>query len=75
MYEVLDRQTIKSEILRHLYVAKRGYASKKVTCGSYSMYFLQVENWLPMAGCFWVCMMLFPLAVGRMPYNRSRWRL
>ena len=67
MYEVLDKQTIKSEILRHLYVAKRGYASKKVTCGSYSMYFLQVENWLPMADYFCVCIMPSPLAVGSMP--------
>ena len=29
MYEVLDKDTIKSEILPHLSVAKRGYVSKK----------------------------------------------
>ena len=28
MYEVLDKDTIKSEILPHLYVAKRSYVSK-----------------------------------------------
>ena len=28
MYEVLDKDTIKSEILPHLPVAKRGYVSK-----------------------------------------------
>ena len=28
MYEVLDKDTIKSEILPHLSVAKRGYVSK-----------------------------------------------
>ena len=28
MYEVLDKDTMKSEILLHLPVAKRGYASK-----------------------------------------------
>ena len=40
MYEVPDKDTIKSKILGHLSVSKRGYASKKVTCGSYSMYLL-----------------------------------
>ena len=30
MYEVLDKQTIKSEILRHLSVAKRSYTSKRL---------------------------------------------
>ena len=29
MYEVLDKDTIKSEILPHLSVAKRGYVSKR----------------------------------------------
>jgi len=28
MYEVLDKDTIKSEILPHLSVAKRGYVTK-----------------------------------------------
>ena len=28
MYEVLDKDTVKSEILPHLPAAKRGYASK-----------------------------------------------
>ena len=28
MHEVLDKDTIKSKILRHLSVAKRGYVSK-----------------------------------------------
>ena len=28
MYEVLNKETLKSEILPHLSVAKRGYASK-----------------------------------------------
>jgi len=28
MYEVLDKDTIKSEILPHLSVAKRGFATK-----------------------------------------------
>ena len=31
MYEVLDKDTIKSEILPHLSVAKRGCVSNKVT--------------------------------------------
>ena len=49
MYEVLDKDTIKSEILPHLSVAKRGYVSKKLPGGSYSIHSLQVENRLPMA--------------------------
>ena len=49
MYEVLDKDTIKSEILPHLSVAKRGYGSKKLPGGSYSIHSLQVENRLPMA--------------------------
>ena len=63
MYEVLDKDTIKSEILPHLSVAKRGYVSKKLPGGSYSIHSLQVENRLPMAhaSCFhlasqgWCC--------------------
>lgn len=30
MYEVPDKDTIKSKILRHLSVSKRGYASKRL---------------------------------------------
>ena len=38
MYEVLDKDTMKSEILPHLSVAKRGYVSKSnqeevIQCG------------------------------------------
>ena len=37
VYEVLDKGTMKSEILHHLPVAKRGYDSKRWLGGSYSM--------------------------------------
>ena len=37
MYEVPDKGTVKSEILHHLPVAKRGYDSKRWLGGSYSM--------------------------------------
>ena len=37
MYEVPDKGTMKSEILHHLPVAKRGYDSKRWLGGSYSM--------------------------------------
>ena len=49
MYEVLDKDTIKSEILPHLSGAKRGYVLKRRLGGSHLMYSLQVENRLPMA--------------------------
>ncbi len=49
MYEVLDKDTIKSEILPHLSVSKRGHVSKKLPGGSYSIHSLQVENRLSMA--------------------------
>ena len=43
MYEVLDKDTIKIEILPHLSVAKRGYV------GGHSVHSLQVENGLSVA--------------------------
>ena len=49
MYEVLDKDTIKSEILPHLSVAKRGYVLKRRSGGSHLMYSLQVENGLSVA--------------------------
>ena len=49
MYEVLDKDTIKSEILPHLSGAKRGCVLKRRSGGSHLMYSLQVENRLPMA--------------------------
>ena len=49
MYEVLDKDTIKSEILPLLSVTKCGCVLKRRSSGSHLMYSLQVENRLPMA--------------------------
>ena len=75
MYEVLDKDTIKFEILPHLSVAKRGYASESDLAEVIPYVLYKLRAWLPMADYFCVCMMLFPLVVGRMPSNCSRWRL
>ena len=54
MYEVLDKDTVKSEILPHLSVAKRGYVSKSdlVEVIQYILYKLKT-------GCQWH---MFPAA-------------
>ena len=39
MYEVLDKDTIKIEILPHLSVAKHGYATKMTSRRSFSVSF------------------------------------
>ena len=50
MYKVLNKDTIKSEILLHLSVAKRGDASKKGDLvGELSIHALQVESLFPVA--------------------------
>ena len=38
MYEVLDKDTIKSEILPYLSVAKRGYVTKETWWRSFSAF-------------------------------------
>ena len=75
MHKVLDGDMMKSEMLSHLSVTKRGHVSESDPGGSYSIRPLQVEShWLPMADYFCVCMVLPPLAVGSMPCNRLHWR-
>ena len=54
MYEVLDKQTIKSEILRHLYVAKRGYASKRLLAEVIQCIFYKLKT-----GCQWQVISVF----------------
>ena len=49
MYEVLHKDSMKSEILPHLSVAKRGYASKSNPVKASQCMFLQVENIFPVA--------------------------
>ena len=44
MCKVLDKDTIKPEILHHLSVAKRGYASKSNLVSVLSTHSLQVES-------------------------------
>ena len=54
MYEVLDKDTIKSEILRHLYVAKRGYTSKSDLAEVIQCIFYKLRT-----GCQWQIISVF----------------
>ena len=54
MYEVLDKDTIKSEILRHLSVAKRGYASKSDLAEVIQCIFYKLKT-----GCQWQITSMF----------------
>ena len=54
MYEVPDKDTIKSEILRHLYVAKRGYASKGDLAEVIQCIFYKLKT-----GCQWQVISVF----------------
>jgi len=74
MYEVLDKDTIKSENLPYLSVAKRGYASKGYLAKVIQYILYMPENWLKMADYFCLCMMQAPLAMGSMACNRPSWR-
>ena len=73
MYEVLDKDTMKSEISPHLSVIKQSYVSQSglVEVIQYILYKLKTGcQWL---SYFCVSMMQSPLAVSSMPCNRSHW--
>ena len=74
MHNVLDGGMMKSEMLPHLSVAKRGYVSESDLAEVIPYVLYKLRAWLPMADYFCVCMMLSPLAVGSMPCNRLHWR-
>ena len=75
MYEVLNKDAMKYEILPHLSVEKRGYVSKSDPTEVIQSILYKPGNWLLMADYFCVCMMLLPLSVSSTPCNRSRWSL
>ena len=54
MYEVLDKQTIKSEILRHLPMSKHGYASKSDLVKVIQCIFYKLRT-----GCQWQIISVF----------------
>ena len=54
MYEVLDKDTIKSKILRHLSVSKRGYASKSDLAKIIQCIFYELKT-----GCQWQVISVF----------------
>ena len=54
MYEVPDKDTIKSEILRHLSVSKRGYASKSDLAEVVQCIFYKLKT-----GCQWQVIFVF----------------
>ena len=74
MYEALNKDTMKYEILPHLSVEKRGYISKSDLTEVIQSNLYKLGNWLSIADDFYVCMMLSSLGMSSMPYNRSCWR-
>ena len=74
MYEALNKDTMKYEILPHLSVEKRDYVSKSDLTEVIQSNLYKPENWLSMADYFCVCMMLSSLGMSSMLCNRSRWR-
>ena len=72
MCKVLDKDTIKPEILPHLSVAKHGCFSKRLPGKRYSIHFPQVENWLSIPSYFCFSMILFPQPMSCMPCHRLR---
>ena len=75
MYEALNKDTMKYEILPHLSVEKRSYLSKSDLTEVIQSNLYKPGNWLSMADDFYVSMMLSSLAMSSIPYNRLRWRL
>mgnify|MGYP000930593013 FL=1 len=75
MYEALNKDTMKYEILPHLSVEKRDYVSKSDLTEVIQSNLYKPGNWLSMADDFYVSMMLSSLAMSSIPYNRLRWRL
>ena len=71
MYEVLDKDTIKSEFLPCLSVEKRGFVSKSDLTEVVQSNLYKPGNWLSIPDYFCVCMILFPLHVSSMLCNRS----
>ena len=74
MHKVLDGDVMKSEMLPHLSVTKRGHVSAGDLAKVVPYVLYKLSAWLPMADNFCVCMVLSPLAVGSMPCNRLHWR-
>ena len=74
MYEVLNKDTMKNEILPHLSVEKRGYVSKSDPTEVIQSILYKPGNWLSMTDYFCVCMILSSLAMSSMLCNRSCWR-
>ena len=71
MYEVLNKDAMKYEILPHLSVEKRGYVSKGNLTEVIQRILYKPGNWLSMADYFCVCMILSSLAMSSMLCNRS----
>ena len=75
MYEVLDKDTIKSEILPYLSVAKRGYVSEGDLAEVIPCVLYMLKAWLSIADYFCFSIMSSWLIVSNMPHSRSCWLL
>ena len=67
MHKVLDGDVMKSEMLPHLSVTKRGHVSAGDLAEVVPYVLYKLSARLPMADYFCVCMVLSPLAVAACP--------
>ena len=74
MHKVLGGDMMKSEMLPHLSVAKRGYVSEGDLAEVVPCVLYKLKAWLSMADYFRFSMMSSWLVVSNIPHNRSRWR-
>ena len=74
MYEVQNKDTIKSEIPPSFVCGKTWLALKKQPGCSHSTHALQVENQLSKSRLLLRFHDAVPVGHGSIPYNRSRWR-
>ena len=75
MRGVLNKDTMKYEILPHLSVEKRVYVSKGNLTEVIQRILYKPGNWLSLADYFCVCMILSSLGMSSIPCSRSCWRL
>ena len=74
MHKVLDGDMVKSEMLPHLSVAKRGHVSAGDPGGSYSIRSLQVEGLAANGRLLLRLHDVVSVGRGSMPCNRLHWR-
>ncbi len=74
MHKVLDGDVMKSEMLPHLSVTKRGHVSESSPGGGYSIRSLQVECLAAIGRLLLRLHGVASVGRGSMPCNRLHWR-